>query len=243
MTRTSQTFNQEEADPPINFLSSKNVLRIGAWNVRTMYETGRSAQVAREMDRYRLAILGLSEVRWVSSGQMTLISGHHLLYSGPPEEEGVHRNGVGIMLTKEARKSLIEWEPVNERILTARFHSKFQKISIVQCYAPTNVADDETKEEFYQQLQATLDKLHRRDIVIVMGDMNAKVGNDNGGREHVMGKEGLGTINENGELFASFCELNDLVIAGTVFPHRRINKVTWRSPDMITENQIDHITI
>ena len=29
----------------------------------------------------------------------------------------------------------------------------------------------------------------RRDIVIVMGDMNAKVGSDNAGREHVMGAE------------------------------------------------------
>ena len=83
----------------------------------------------------------------------------------------------------------------------------------------------------------------RRDIVIVMGDMNAKVGSDNTGREHVMGAEGMGTINENGEFFVDFCAMNDLVIGGTVFPHRKINKVTWISPDMITENQIDHIKI
>jgi len=243
MKRTGQTFCQEEADLPTNLLSSKTASRIGVWNVRTMFETGKAAQVAREMDRYRLEILGLSEVRWMSSGQTTLASGHQLLYSGPSEEEGVHKNGVGLMLSKKASKSLMEWEPVNDRILSARFFSKFQKISIVQCYAPTNMTDEESKEEFYLQLQSVLDRLPKRDITIVMGDMNAKVGSDNCGREHVMGKEGTGTANENGELFTNFCEMNDLVIGGTVFPHRRIHKVTWRSPDMVTENQIDHFTI
>ena len=36
-------------------------------------------------------------------------------------------------------------------------------------------------------------------VVIVMGDMNAKVGEDNLDMEGVMGKHGLGNINDNGE--------------------------------------------
>ncbi len=76
-----------------------------------------------------------------------------------------------------------------------------------------------------------------------MGDMNAKVGKDNTGRELIMGKEGIGDINENGELFADFCSHNDLVIGGTTFPHKDIHKTTWISPDTKTRNQIDHITV
>jgi len=56
--------------------------------------------------------------------------------------------------------------------------------------------------------------------------------------ETIMGQQGLGCMNENGELFAM---RNDLVIAGTIFPHRRKHKVTWVSPDGVTENQIDHV--
>ncbi|XP_052224834.1 uncharacterized protein LOC127840456 [Dreissena polymorpha] len=73
--------------------------------------------------------------------------------------------------------------------------------------------------------------------------MNAKVGTDNTGREMVMGREGLGTTNENGELFTDFCANNDLVIEGTISSHRDIHRKTSRSPDMATENQIDHIAI
>ena len=32
-----------------------------------------------------------------------------------------------------------------------------------------------------------------------MGDMNAKVGNDNTGFERAMGRQGCGVMNENGE--------------------------------------------
>ncbi|GFS05781.1 craniofacial development protein 2 [Elysia marginata] len=48
-------------------------------------------------------------------------------------------------------------------------------------------------------------------------------------------------MNENGERFADLCALNQMVIGGSIFPHKNIHKVTWRSPDHTIENQIDHI--
>ncbi len=55
-----------------------------------------------------------------------------------------------------------------------------------------------------------------------------------------MGTHGIGELNENGEMFADLCSFNILLIGGSVFPHRRIHKATWVSPDHRTENQIDH---
>lgn len=82
-----------------------------------------------------------------------------------------------------------------------------------------------------------------RYLEVLLGDLNAKVGNDNAGREDIMGKHGLGVQNENGERFVELCTLNDLVIGGTLFPHKDHHKATWISHDRRTENQIDHITI
>nr|KAG5697993.1 hypothetical protein BaRGS_005811 [Batillaria attramentaria] len=80
-------------------------------------------------------------------------------------------------------------------------------------------------------------------MTILMGDFNAKIGSNNTGYEDTMGTHGLGQMNEDGERFADFCALNQLVIGGSIFPHKRIHKATWRSPDHVTENQIDHICI
>ena len=60
--------------------------------------------------------------------------------------------------------------------------------------------ETEEKEAFNEQLQELMDKLPRRDLKILMGDLNAKVGADNTNRELVMGKHGVGIQNENGEL-------------------------------------------
>ncbi|CAH8455416.1 unnamed protein product [Heterobilharzia americana] len=134
------------------------------------------------------------------------------------------------MMSSRASKALMQWEPISSRIMTARFNSKGRKVTIIQCYAPTNNAEQEKKEDFYRQLQSTLDKTSVGDIKILMGDMNAKLGGDNTGRELTMGREALGEMNENGELFAEFCAFNDLVIGGSVFRHKDIHKATWISP-------------
>ncbi len=115
-------------------------------------------------------------------------------------------------------------------------------MNIIQCYAPTNDSEED-KEDFYNRLQTIIDSHSWRDITMVMGDINAKIGRDNSGYEEVMGREDLGEMNENGERFADLCAVRNLVIGGSVFPHRQIHKATWISPHLSTENQIDHVCI
>ena len=241
MTQAGES--REETSRPTNLLTMKAKTRIGTWNVRTMYEASKATQVANEMRRYNIEVLGIAECRWNCSGMITLATKEKIIYSGHAEENHDHTLGVAIMMTENAAKSLMEWEPVSERIITARFNSKGRKLTLIQCYAPTNNAEEKDKEEFYKLLQATVDKAPNRDIKILMGDLNAKIGKENLGKELIMGTEALGEINENGELFTDFCAFNDLVIGGSVFKHKNIHKETWISPDGKTRNQIDYITI
>ncbi|CAG2214705.1 Craniofacial development protein 2 [Mytilus edulis] len=228
---------------PMKLFSPKYPTKIGTWNVRTLYQSGKSLQTAKEMDRYSIEILGLSEVRWNTSGMTTLNTGHTIIYSGNKNATDTHDKGVGFMLTKKAKQSLLEWNPVSSRIITARFDTKFQKTTIIQVYSPTNNADEEEKDDFYNSLQTTVNSVPKRDILMIIGDLNAKVGKDRTGREREMGPNGIGEMNENGEIFADFCAVNSLVIIGTLFPHKNCHKVTWVSPNGVTENQIDHIAI
>jgi exonuclease III len=92
------------------------------------------------------------------------------------------------------------WNPVSERIITALVKTKYRKITIVQCYAPTEDGEPDEKESFYSLLDKTVVSHHRSDIVLMMGDFNAKVGCSNEDVEHVMGEHGTGNCSENGQL-------------------------------------------
>ena len=122
MMRHNQS--QGEIVQPIPLLTPKLISTIGVWNVRTMYDTGRTAQIAAEMPRYNVIILGLSETRWSQTGKMKVSSGELLLYSGHDSENTSNTEGVRIMISKTAARSTIEWEPVKSRIMTARFYTR-----------------------------------------------------------------------------------------------------------------------
>jgi len=92
--------------------------------------------------------LGLSETRWPGQGRFVSDS-PTILYSG---NEQYHIRGVGIIISRNASQVLVGWKPVSERIITARLHTKHAKVTIVQVHAPTEVADIEEKERFYNQL-------------------------------------------------------------------------------------------
>ena len=129
-----------------------------------------------------------------------------------------------------------------DRIITARFKSKHIKTTIIQVYAPTNDADTNEKDGFYELLQQVYDRTPRHDIIITMGDWNAKLGHQMEGENGVVGKHCLGSDrSDNGERFVEFCAANNMAIITTMFPHKDIHKYTWTSPDGRTRNQIDHI--
>lgn len=116
-------------------------------------------------------------------------------------------------------------------------------VNFHQCYAPTNDAKEETKDAYFEALQAQINKTPQHDVLLIIGDQNAKVENNNSQHERSIGKEGVGTMNENGEKSAKFCSTNGLVIGGTIFKHKVIHKITWHSPNSRDKNEIDHVII
>ena len=65
-----------------------------------------------------------------------------------------------MIFRKRLRNCLMEWILVSERLLHARFKGTQVNMSILQCYAPTNNAEDEEKENFYSSLQADVGSDH-----------------------------------------------------------------------------------
>ena len=228
--------------PKASLATPTKSIRIGCWNVRTMFSVRKTAQIVAEAKKYSVKVLGISECRWSGFGRLRTATGETILYSG--RDDNVHQSGVALLLNKETAESLLDWNPVSDRIITARFNSKYIKTTCVQVYAPTNDAESKVKDEFYEQLQAVIERAPSHDMLVMMGDWNAKVGRPNQGEEGIVGKHALeGDRTDNGERFVNFCALNNLAITSTMFPHKDIHKYTWTSPDGLHKNQIDHIAV
>ena len=105
MTQGSES--RQEAARPTPLLTPRTTTRVATWNIRTMYESGRAFQVAREMRNYKIGVLGLSETRWLQTGQPRLSSGEQLLYLGHIEVGAPHTEGVALMLAPEAGLPLL----------------------------------------------------------------------------------------------------------------------------------------
>ena len=117
MTTMGQTLREAQR-PTFSIVTPKDTLVMGHWNVRSLYRGGATAQVAREMEGYKLDILGISKCRWTGAGRQRITSGQRVLYVGDGK---VHEGGVAIMMSKRAERALMEWTPVSKRIITARF--------------------------------------------------------------------------------------------------------------------------
>ena len=74
----------------------------------------------------------------------------------------------------------------------------------MQCHAPTNDSSEDEKDQFYSNLKTAVEQVPTHDVLIVVGNLNAKIGNENAGLERAMGKHASSKMNENGERLVDF---------------------------------------
>ena len=97
---------------------------------------------------------------------------HTIIYSGGDN----HTRAVGIMVNKNINKAVLGYWPVSYRIIMLKIQGKPFNIAIVQVYAPTSASTDDEIDEFYNLLESTMDQVKSNEVLVVMGDLNAKVG-------------------------------------------------------------------
>ena len=105
-------------------------------------------------------------------------------------------------------------------MISIHFQGKPFNITVIQVFVPTANAEEDEVEQFYEALQELLELISKKDILFIIGDWNAKVGNQV--IPGVTGKFGLGAQNEAGQRLTEFCQKNALVIANSLFQqHKR----------------------
>jgi len=110
-----------------------------------------------------------------TSGKVTL--GLHELKHHKPRFDECQALTIFILLGR-IMNNVIGFEAINKRLCKVRIKRKYNNLTLINMYAPTEDKTEAEKEEFYDDLQTTIDRTPESDTAIVLGDTNAKLGKE-----------------------------------------------------------------
>ena len=204
-------------------LTSPRTLVLGSLNVRgcSTIESKR-CEIGCMFRERKLDVLALSETKMKGKGEVTFgeMTGR---VSGV--ERGRAREGVALLLSEWMVSKVVEWKEVSSRLMWVRVRLGRECWGFVSAYGPGLEKSEEERDGFWNELARCVEGLSRSNYVVVLGDLNARVGA--GEVEGVLGKYGVPGENESGERLLDMCVEHEMVIGNSFFKKKCINKYTW----------------
>ena len=98
-----------------------------------------------------------------------------IFFSG---KEAKHEHGTEFPVHTNIVNTAIGCRQVSSRLITIHLGAVLFNITEVNAYTRTPNYDDNEVEECYDQLQNVIDQTSKKDILVVQGDWDGKVGKD-----------------------------------------------------------------
>jgi len=198
-----------------NLLKCKQSMFVSTLNVRTLKNIHLQKELCGLAKRHNQDIIGIQEHRIIHQDEEIrhhdLFDGYQLVSSSAwRNSTGAAIGGVGILLSAKAMKTLVSCNCITPRIICATFGGN-PKTTIIVTYCPTNVSDEEVSEDHYKQLDKAIKQVPAHNLLMVIGDFNARVG-----KEHYKFPY-HDTTNRNGDLLHTLALENELLIANVSF--------------------------
>ena len=129
---------------------------------------------------------------------------------------------MALLLSEWMENKVVEWKEVSSRLMWVRVRMGRECWTFVSAYGLGCERSEEERDEFWNDLTRCVDGLSTRNYVVVLGDLNARVGD--GEVEGVVGKYGVPGENESGERLLDMCVEQELVIGNSFFKKKK-----WKS--------------
>ncbi|CAM4947567.1 unnamed protein product [Rotaria socialis] len=223
----------------------------GGWNVRSCFHYSKQQLIIKQLQKYNIQVAALCETAIYDSG-IKSIGDYTLLYSGLPNVNKTRSaHGVAVVLDKRAtnnwKKAGSEWQAITERIVKVRLKCTPVNITFVAVYAPVNPWNKtmvDNSEKFYMDLQETIDGVPKKDMIVLMGDFNARVSQpQHSTTSRIVGPFTVDVQNENGERLIDFCTTNNLVVSNSFFQHKSVHQTSWMHPGTKKWHLLDYTLV
>ena len=82
-----------------------------------------------------------------------------------------------MFISPKVYQSLVNVESIIPRIMVATFNGNPKK-NVISCYSPKNCSDELEIQNFHHQLADSIKNIPKYNVLIIGGDMNAKIYNN-----------------------------------------------------------------
>ena len=208
-------------------------------DLEAVSDARKTAIIDRELLRLNMDIAALQETRLPSSGSLKEANYTFFWQGLEPTERRLH--GVGFAVRNSLLSSMEAPSKGTERIISLRFLCSSGSVNIICAYAPTLTSPPETKDAFYDQLDAKIKSIPLDEELYLLGDFNARVGSDRNSWPSCIGHFGVGKLNENGQRLLELCSYHQLCVTNTFFATKPCHRASWRHPRSKHWHQLDLI--
>ena len=224
---------------PTVLLKPKKTIKISTYNIRTAKDDWRVHELIHHMDKQNISIIGIQEHRRTHNEEVKFqkIDDHMLITTSAWRNKAqAATGGVGILLSSAAEKVLSDISKISDRIMKATFAGN-PETTIIVAYSPTNVRGHEEEADlFYQDLRQAIDATPPHNLLMILGDMNAKISSAH--VKHALNKK----TNENGKRLIELACEKSLTIANTRYQKRIGKRWTFEDPKG-NRSMLDYIIV
>jgi exonuclease III len=145
-------------------------MKFGLWNVSSLYRAGFLMTSLRELSKCKLHLVGVQEVSGTEPAEK-----YTFFYRKGNDK---HELGTGFLVHKRIISVVNRVEFVSGRMSFIILRGRWCHIIVLIVHAPTEDKTNDVKESFYKELEHVFDKFSKYHMKILLGDSNAKLGNE-----------------------------------------------------------------